>query len=146
VSGAAFRVLAVDGVDHNDPAEVRGTAVNLAAGGRIDIGVTAATSPVRISIGGAVSVIAGDGDPPEEQRPPSTLDLLSYGAPASQPFDADQPDRRFTYAINRRPGFLDGRPGLFWTVNGHLFPDATTWWYSAGTAYARPAAPGGRTR
>ena len=22
-----------------------------------------------------------------------------------------------------QPGFLDGRPGLFWTVNGRMFPD-----------------------
>jgi len=25
--------------------------------------------------------------------------------------------------VDRRPGFLDGRPGLWWTINGHLYPD-----------------------
>ena len=30
---------------------------------------------------------------------------------------------RFEYSIGRRPGFLDGKPGLWWTINGHLFPD-----------------------
>ncbi|MCW2633356.1 MAG: multicopper oxidase type 3, partial [Pseudonocardia sp.] len=25
--------------------------------------------------------------------------------------------------IGRRPGFVDGVPGLWWTINGHLFPD-----------------------
>lgn len=31
-------------------------------------------------------------------------------------------DRRFSYDIGRRIGFLDGRPGMWWTVNGHLYP------------------------
>jgi FtsP/CotA-like multicopper oxidase with cupredoxin domain len=25
--------------------------------------------------------------------------------------------------VGRRPGFVRGRPGLWWTINGHLFPD-----------------------
>ena len=31
-------------------------------------------------------------------------------------------DRRFELTIGRRPGFLDGRPGLQWTINGRIFP------------------------
>ena len=38
-------------------------------------------------------------------------------------FDPDVPDRRFEYVIGRRIAFLDGRPGMYWTVNGHLFPN-----------------------
>jgi FtsP/CotA-like multicopper oxidase with cupredoxin domain len=34
-----------------------------------------------------------------------------------------EPTRTFDYVIGRRPGFLDGKPGLWWTINGHLFPD-----------------------
>jgi FtsP/CotA-like multicopper oxidase with cupredoxin domain len=120
VAGAAYRVLAVDGIDVHDPGEVRDTAVNLPAGGRIDIGVTA---PARIEVGGSVAVAVGSAAPGGSQRPSSTLDFLSYGTPAALPFDPDRADRRFAYDINRRPGFLDGRPGLFWTVNGHMFPD-----------------------
>ncbi len=33
------------------------------------------------------------------------------------------PDRVFDYSIGRRLGFLDGRPGLWWSINGHLYPD-----------------------
>ena len=51
------------------------------------------------------------------------LDLLSYGTPADLPFDAAEADRRFDYAIGRRPGFVNGRPGLWWSINGKLFPD-----------------------
>ena len=31
-------------------------------------------------------------------------------------------DRSFRYEIGRRPGFVLGKPGLWWSVNGHLFP------------------------
>jgi len=41
----------------------------------------------------------------------------------SLPFDPTHPDRRFRYSIGRKPGFIDGRPGYWWTVNGHLWPD-----------------------
>ena len=51
------------------------------------------------------------------------LDLLRYGTPAPLGFDPATAARTFQYAIGRRPGFVEGRPGLWWTVNGHLFPD-----------------------
>jgi FtsP/CotA-like multicopper oxidase with cupredoxin domain len=51
------------------------------------------------------------------------VDLLHYGTPAPLGFDPATAARSFSYAIGRRPGFVDGRPGLWWTVNGHLFPD-----------------------
>ena len=60
------------------------------------------------------------------------MDLLTYGEPAEIGFDASEPDRRFDYRIGRRPGFLDGRPGLFWTINGHLFPDIPMYMVSEG--------------
>jgi len=47
-------------------------------------------------------------------------------------FDPAAATRRFEYAIGRRPGLLDGRPGLFWTINGHLFPDVPTFVVAEG--------------
>jgi FtsP/CotA-like multicopper oxidase with cupredoxin domain len=38
-------------------------------------------------------------------------------------FDPDQATRRFEYRIGWRPGFVRGVPGVWWTVNGRLFPD-----------------------
>lgn len=34
--------------------------------------------------------------------------------------------------MGRRPGFVDGRPGLWWTVNGHLWPDVPMFVVSEG--------------
>jgi FtsP/CotA-like multicopper oxidase with cupredoxin domain len=126
-SGTAYRILAIDARDLNGPTDVSDRAVQLAAGGRADIAVTtpADGTAVRVDVGaGAALVIgpSGAAEPPEREFD-DTLDLLSYGTPASIGFAADAPDRRFEMRLGRRPAFLDGRPGLWWTLNGKLFPD-----------------------
>jgi FtsP/CotA-like multicopper oxidase with cupredoxin domain len=127
VAGAPFRLVAVDGTDLSGPTPIQDTAVLVTAGGRADLEVTmpADGSPVRVHLGGSGAVVLGSSshEAPAVPKPRKTLDLLSYGTTAPLSFDPDTPDRRFRYDIGRRPGFLDGRPGLWWTVNGHLFPD-----------------------
>lgn len=117
-SAAPYRVLAVDGTDVHAPTPVSGAAVSITAGGRADLEVTA---PARIELGGA-AVVVGDGGAPAPV-PGRTVDLLTYGAPAPLGFDPSTPNRVFDYAIGRRPGFVDGVPGLYWTINGGLYPD-----------------------
>jgi FtsP/CotA-like multicopper oxidase with cupredoxin domain len=124
--GATYRVLAVDGFDLNDPTPVTGTSIKLAAGGRVDLEVTVPDdgSAARIAIGTSAVLVGPEGataPPVEESDEP--LDLLSYGSPASVGFDPAEATRTFDYDIGRRPGFLDGRPGLWWTINGKMFPD-----------------------
>ena len=124
---APYRVLAIDGFDLVGPTPVEDQALTLTAGARADLEVTVPdTGAVRVQVGGATSLVVGpDGvDVPEEPaQPDADLDLLSYGTPADLPFDAAEADRRFDYAIGRRPGFVNGRPGLWWSINGKLFPD-----------------------
>ena len=127
VTGASPTLLAVDGTDLHGPTPIGNAAVLVTAGGRADLEVTMPPdgAAVRVQVGGAVSVVLGSRsfDAPVVGRPATTLDLLSYGTPAPLGFAADKPDRTFQYRIGRRPGFLDGRPGFLWTVNGHVFPD-----------------------
>ncbi|WP_431902774.1 multicopper oxidase family protein [Nonomuraea sp. bgisy101] len=136
VAGAPFRLVAVDGTDLNGPTPVHDTGVLVTAGGRADIEVIMPEddSPVRVHLGGPSAVVLGSTsyDAPPVRRPTTTLDLLSYGTKAPLGFAQDRPDRRFEYAIGRRPGFLDGHPGLWWTVNGHLFPDVPMFVVSEG--------------
>jgi FtsP/CotA-like multicopper oxidase with cupredoxin domain len=66
------------------------------------------------------------------EAPRTFVNLLTYGAPAPLGFDPEQATRHFEYVVGRRPGFLDGRPGLWWTVNGHLFPDVPMFVVSEG--------------
>ena len=119
VDGGPYRVLAVDGYDLNGPTPVRDRVVRLTAGGRVDLEVTA---PARVQFGGVGTLVVGEGAATAPQ-PTEQVDLLSYGSPAPLPFDATHPDRSFRYSIGRRPGFVDGRPGVWWSINGHLFPD-----------------------
>jgi FtsP/CotA-like multicopper oxidase with cupredoxin domain len=130
VRGAAYRVLAVDGHDVVAPTPVRGAALQVAAGGRADLGLTVphdgSAVEVRLGADGTTSLLVG----PEGARAPSgsttaepLLDVLTYGSQAPLRVDVDRPDRRFAYVIGRRPGIVDGRPGLYWTINGHLYPD-----------------------
>ncbi|MDX6196980.1 MAG: hypothetical protein QOJ79_131 [Actinomycetota bacterium] len=119
VDGGSYRLLAVDGYDLNAPTPVTDESVRLTAGGRIDLEVTA---PARVQFGGVGTLVLGSGAA-TKPMPTKVLDLLSYGAPAALPFDPERADRRFTYTVGRHPGFEDGKPGLWWSINGHLFPD-----------------------
>ncbi|HSU37235.1 MAG TPA: multicopper oxidase domain-containing protein, partial [Propionibacteriaceae bacterium] len=120
-----YRVLAVDGYDVNAPTEVSGESITLTAGGRVDLGLTmpADGSATRVQVSKGTAVILGEGEAPEPPQPSPKVDLLSYGAPAAIAFDADRPARTFDYSIGRRPGFVKGKPGLWWTINGHLYPN-----------------------
>ncbi len=91
-------------------------------------------SPVRVHLGGPAGVVLGSRsyELPPIPRPAATLDPLTYGTPARLAFDPGVPDRRFVYDMGRRPGFLDGVPGVWWTVNGRLYPDVPMFHVSEG--------------
>jgi FtsP/CotA-like multicopper oxidase with cupredoxin domain len=125
VTGAPYRVVAIDARDINQPTDVADAAVAVAAGGRADLAFTVPAGAVRVDAGAGAALVIGPAGAPE---PPAaeataTVDLLSYGTPAPTGIDPATADRRFEMRIGRRPGFLDGRPGLWWTVNGRMFPD-----------------------
>ncbi|MEU8238581.1 multicopper oxidase family protein [Actinoplanes missouriensis] len=111
-----YRVVAVDGRDLVSPPVVTGRAVLVTAGGRVDLELTA---PGRVEAGGGAALGPGAGT----AEPRELVDLLGYGSPAPLGFDPGTAARVFDYRIGRRLGFLDGAPGMWWTVNGRLFPD-----------------------
>jgi FtsP/CotA-like multicopper oxidase with cupredoxin domain len=119
-----FRVVSVDGRDVHG-GEPTADSVLVTAGGRADVELSMPTngSPVRLELGGDAALILGDGDPAPPAAPDHDVDMLSYGTPAPLGFDPATADRHFTYSIGRRPGFMDGKPGIWWSINGHLFPD-----------------------
>lgn len=126
VSGSPYRVVAVDGHDVDRPPPVTARAVLLGAGGRSDLELTVPRDgrAARVDLDGAALVIGPPGSSAAAAPAPErNVDLLSYGSPAPVALAQARPDRRFEYSMGRRPGFVDGRPGLFWTVNGHMFPD-----------------------
>jgi FtsP/CotA-like multicopper oxidase with cupredoxin domain len=123
VTGAPFRVLAVDGRDLHGPGEVTGKTVNVTAGGRVDLGVVVPDEGARVEFAGDTAMVLGTDPGATSGQHKDFLDLLTYGTPSDPGFDPSHPDREFDYSIGRRLGFLDGKPGRWWTINGHMFPD-----------------------
>ncbi|HEU4907865.1 MAG TPA: multicopper oxidase domain-containing protein, partial [Propionibacteriaceae bacterium] len=125
-----FHVLAIDGYAVNGPTAVIDHSITITAGGRADLGVTMPSDgkPARIQVSKGTAVILGSSDlggvdPVAPPQPPTALDLLSYGTPTVLRFDPSKANRRFDYSVGRRPGFVRGRPGLWWSINGHLYPN-----------------------
>lgn len=123
VSGADFQVVAIDGSEVNEPQSVIGRSVVLTAGARSDLLVRVPSNGAAAVEVAGTSLVLGDGPVPSSPAPREQVDLLTYGLPAAVGFDADAPDRRYEYRIGRSIGFLDGRPGMWWTINGAMFPD-----------------------
>jgi FtsP/CotA-like multicopper oxidase with cupredoxin domain len=125
VSGAGYRVVAIDGYDVHEPEPVDGQALTVTAGGRADLEVVTPDAGARVELGGNAALLVGPGAEAMEADPAPRefVDPLTYGTPAPLGFEPEAADRSFEYVVDRRPGFLDGRPGLWWTINGHLYPD-----------------------
>ncbi|MET0789730.1 MAG: multicopper oxidase family protein [Cellulomonas sp.] len=134
VPGEDYRLLALDGRDVHGPGVVHGQALVLAGGGRADLEVTVPSGgdSVRVRLGSQSVVVGPSDDAPDGDDPRDVLDLLTYGTPADVGFDPRAADRVFTYAIGRRPGFVAGRPGLQWTINGHTYPDVPMFMVTEG--------------
>jgi len=131
VSGAPYRIVAIDGRDVHGPTDVTDTSVIVTAGGRIDLEFTVpASGVVRVEAGAGAALSAGNA--PASTEPKPLVDLLSYGTAAPLGFDPAKATRNFDYRIGRRAGFLDGKPGLWWSINGHLFPDVPMFMVTTG--------------
>jgi FtsP/CotA-like multicopper oxidase with cupredoxin domain len=123
--GGPYRLLAIDGYDVNAPTEVTDHSVTVTAGGRADLGITMPSdgTAVRVQVSKGTAVILGTGDVAAPPQPKDPLDLLSYGSPRPFGFDPAKADRHFLYSVGHRPGFVRGVPGLWWSINGHLYPN-----------------------
>lgn len=122
-----YRVLAVDGTDLHEPGLISDRSLSLAAGARADLGVTVPADGrmARIQLSKATSILLGPAAAGQLAAPPQPaehLDLLSYGTAASTGVDPSRAARHFDYVIGRRLGFVRGRPGMWWSINGHLYP------------------------
>ena len=128
LSGTAFRVVALDGMDLNNPTEMADRAIRIPAGGRSDIQFTMPSGPVRLSVEGArrIGLVLADRvdvAEPEAEVPQVSFDPTTYGSPQPVPDMAGEPDVSATIVLDRLPRLLHGRPALAQTVNGGVYPD-----------------------
>ncbi len=132
-SSQSFRVVAIDGTEVQQPSELSGAYVEIPAGGRADLGLTIADFPVRVGVPGGPSLRIGpDGAAaPGPVLASTQFDPLVYGH-AEQPVELGPPDRSFRYVIGQRRGFLDGRRGNWYTINGRGLPHVPMYVVHAG--------------
>jgi len=124
-SSVPYKLVSIDGDDVNAPTDVTDRSVTVTGGGRADLGLTMPTAgiPVRVQVSKGTAVILGSGDVAAPPQPAAPLDLLSYGSPRPLTFDPAKADRHFLYSVGHRPGFVKGVPGLWWSINGHIYPN-----------------------
>jgi FtsP/CotA-like multicopper oxidase with cupredoxin domain len=100
----------------------------------VDLEIEVPESGARVELGGNAALLLGEGagSVVETPAPREFVDFLTYGSPAPIGFDPNDADRQFEYVVDRRPGFMNGMPGLWWTVNGHTYPDVPMFVVSEG--------------
>ena len=119
-------MLSIDGRDLNRPTPVTGQALTVTAGGRADIQLTAPTD------GTAVRLQAEQGDGrrssvrvTSRHRPSRARRWICCATARPIPCRSIRPTRTAgscTPSVTD-PGFYLGKPGLYWSVNGHLYPN-----------------------
>ena len=136
ISGAAFRVVAIDGAEVQT-GRLEGVKLLIPAGGRYDIEFTMPADPVAVraeASATAVMVFAPSAlDPPPAVAAERTFDPLTEVIAATAPddvadgviaraaasarFDVDE-----TYVLDRLPRLVHGVPQYAYTVNGAVYP------------------------
>ena len=126
LSGVPFRVVGIDGTEVNRPGPVTGRTIEIGAGARYDVAFVMPEVAARLDVVGSSTAYSFSGDGKTDIEEPPELpvfDPATYGEPKATIFDGARFDRTFELVIGKKLGFLDGKPGRQWSVNGKIFPD-----------------------
>jgi FtsP/CotA-like multicopper oxidase with cupredoxin domain len=141
LDGAPFRVVAIDGTDLHQPADLTHTQVLIAGGGRYDLAFTMPSGAVQLAItadenGTGHPALLLSPDDNAELQPTSSgpvLDPIRYGTPTATPFGAGSHfDRQFTLVLGQGFGWFNGTPTLLRTINGTVYPNTPSLLVSEG--------------
>ena len=120
-SSVPYKVVALDGTEVNEPTTLPATTyVEVPAAGRVDIELGAGATSARVGVLAGPSLVLGGGSPPGLAAD-AMFDPLTYGTP-DPAFTTPTPDRRFDYVIDQKRGYLDGKLGTWFSINGELIP------------------------
>jgi FtsP/CotA-like multicopper oxidase with cupredoxin domain len=133
LAGMQASVVAIDGGDI-DPAPVpEGAELEVGAGGRYDVAFTMPPRAASAEVVGSKAALVlspdGTGEPPTA-RSGSVFDPGARAAASTA--ETGSFDRTFRLEIGQKPGFLDGRPGRHWSLNGKLYPRVPMFMVSEG--------------
>jgi FtsP/CotA-like multicopper oxidase with cupredoxin domain len=136
LTGTPFSVTAIDGTDLNAPQEIEGRTIELGGGARYDVELTMPPTGARLDVLGRDTGLSlsrdGETDLPEAEESEELFDPATYGSPKPTAFAGATFDRTFELRITKKIGFLDGRPGRHWAVNGKVFPETPMYLVRAG--------------
>ncbi|WP_210479177.1 multicopper oxidase family protein [Naasia sp. SYSU D00948] len=126
VTGAAFRVVAVDGRDVPGGTEVTDSALRVPAGGRIDVALEVPYDGVLVTTDASTRAslaLAPEGSDPSALEAPRglpDLDLHAYGDRAGLVLPERMTEE--TLVLDRLPRVFGGLPANAYVVNGAVFP------------------------
>jgi FtsP/CotA-like multicopper oxidase with cupredoxin domain len=133
LGGMEAFVAAIDGADI-EPARVpQGLAIEVGAGGRYDL---VFRMPDGVAGAEVVSSKAGLVLSPDGRGEPIAMPSRPAFDPATRaaaiPARLGKFDRTFRLKIGKKAGFLNGRPGHHWSINGKLYPRTPMFMVSKG--------------
>jgi FtsP/CotA-like multicopper oxidase with cupredoxin domain len=123
LAGMRASVVAIDGADIESAPMPEGEAIEVGAGGRYDVVFRMPPAVVSTEVVGskAALVLSPDGQG-EPQAVPSRPVFDPAARKAATPARLGRFDRTFRLEIGKKPGFLNGKPGRHWAINGKLYP------------------------
>jgi FtsP/CotA-like multicopper oxidase with cupredoxin domain len=133
LTGMQASVVAIDGGDIEPAPVPQGELIEVGAGGRYDVAFTMPPEASSAEVVGSKAALVlspdGTGEPPAAESGP----VFDPGArKAAVPAETGSFGRTFRLEIGQKPGFLDGRPGRHWSLNGKLYPRVPMFMVSRG--------------
>jgi FtsP/CotA-like multicopper oxidase with cupredoxin domain len=124
LSGMRPAVVAIDGTEIPTARVPASEPIEIGAGGRYDVAFVMPNGVASVEVAKSKAALVlspdGAGEPSDAPSGP-VFDPAARGqsAPALQ---GAHFDRTFQLTISKKVGFLNGRPGRHWALNGKLFP------------------------
>jgi FtsP/CotA-like multicopper oxidase with cupredoxin domain len=124
LSGMLASVVAIDGADIPPTRVPPGEPIEIGAGGRYDIAfrMPNGVASVEIENSKAALVLSPDGTGNTTAAPSGPAFDPAARAQAKPALQGAHFDRTFQLTISKKVGFLNGRPGRHWALNGELYP------------------------
>jgi FtsP/CotA-like multicopper oxidase with cupredoxin domain len=124
LAGMKAFVAAIDGADIEPAPVPDGAAIEVGGGGRYDVVFRMPPGVVSAAVASskAALVLSPDGQGEPAAATPSGPVFDPASREAATPARLGRFDRTFLLKISKKAGFLDGRPGHHWAINGKLYP------------------------
>jgi FtsP/CotA-like multicopper oxidase with cupredoxin domain len=122
--GTPFRVEALDGHDLSGPSAIQDTAVDVPAGGRVDLSYRQPATLVALRSADASFVTGSTAGEHPAGTSAAVFDAMGYGRATEDTVTRGQAaDASFEVVAENRLGWYDGAFGARVALNGRLYPD-----------------------